>query len=132
MSNKFQISVTTPDELIYSKEVVMAIIPGSEGEMGILADHAPVITTLKRGILKTDSANHERNEIYISTGFAEVKNNECSILASTAYDLSKISAEEINSKISFAKARLNTSDNEFDKNLAKEEIELNQDILTYL
>lgn len=74
--------LVTPERLVRSDEVYMVVVPGSEGEEGVLAGHAPYMTTMKDGALKiykTEGAQPE--EIMVRGGFAEVGANGLTVLA---------------------------------------------------
>ena len=74
--------LVTPERLVRSEEVYMVVVPGSEGEEGVLAGHAPYMTTMKDGALKiyrADGAQPE--EILVRGGFAEVGANGLTVLA---------------------------------------------------
>ncbi len=74
--------LVTPDRQIMSEDVHMVVIPGSEGESGIMAGHAPYMTTLKNGeiaVYRTSGAQPEK--IAVTGGFAEVGDNGLTVLA---------------------------------------------------
>lgn len=74
--------LVTPEKLVRSDEVYMVVVPGTEGEEGVLEGHAPYMTTMKDGTLKvykTDGAQPE--EIAVRGGFAEVSANGLTVLA---------------------------------------------------
>lgn len=74
--------LVTPARLVRSEEVHMVVIPGTEGEMGVLAGHAPFMTTIKDGPLKVyKTENGTPEEIRIQGGFAEVGANGLAVLA---------------------------------------------------
>jgi F-type H+-transporting ATPase subunit epsilon len=74
--------LVTPARLVRSEEVHMVVIPGTEGEMGVLAGHAPFMTTIKDGPLKVfRTENSTAEEILIQGGFAEVGANGLTVLA---------------------------------------------------
>jgi F-type H+-transporting ATPase subunit epsilon len=77
--------LVTPDRLVMSENVFMVVVPGTEGESGILAGHAPYMTTLRDGevaIYRNQGAQPER--IAVTGGFAEVSNRGLTILAESA------------------------------------------------
>lgn len=74
--------LVTPERLVRSDEVYMVVVPGTEGEEGVLEGHAPYMTTMKDGMLKvykTESAIPE--EIAVRGGFAEVAASGLTVLA---------------------------------------------------
>ena len=77
--------LVTPERQLRSEDVYMVVVPGSEGQSGILAGHAPYMTTLRDGhvdIYRTQGAAPE--QIRISGGFAEVSERGLTILAESA------------------------------------------------
>jgi len=74
--------LVTPAKLVRSEEVHMVVVPGSEGEFGILEGHAPFMSTVKDGVLKIyRTANGAPEEIVVSGGFAEVGDKGLTVLA---------------------------------------------------
>ena len=74
--------LVTPARLVRSEEVHMVVIPGTEGEMGVLAGHAPFMTTIKDGPLKVyRTENGAPEEVQIQGGFAEVSASGLTVLA---------------------------------------------------
>ena len=77
--------LVTPEKLVRSDEVHMVVVPGSEGEFGVMAGHAPFMTTLRDGQLKVyRTATGEPESISVSGGFAEVGENGLVVLAESA------------------------------------------------
>ena len=77
--------LVTPERQLLSEDVYMVVVPGTEGESGIMAGHAPYMTTLKNGeiaVYRTSGAQPER--IAVSGGFAEVGDNGLTVLAESA------------------------------------------------
>ena len=77
--------LVTPDRLVTSDDVYMVVVPGTEGESGIMAGHAPYMTTLRNGdvaVYKSHGAQPER--IAVTGGFAEVGQKGLTILAESA------------------------------------------------
>lgn len=80
---KFEL--VTPERLVMSDEVYMVVVPGTEGESGILAGHAPYMTTLRDGELAIyRTANGEPERIPVTGGFAEVSESGLTVLAESA------------------------------------------------
>ena len=77
--------LVTPEKLVRSDEVHMVVVPGSEGEFGVMAGHAPFMTTLKDGELKVfKTAGGAPETISVSGGFAEVGEQGLVVLAESA------------------------------------------------
>ena len=86
MANKtFEIEVIAPDRTVYSSSnVVSVVLPSSEGFLGILADHAPLVAELKIGEVVIRDSRNDVQEMAVSGGFAEVMNNKVILLAESA------------------------------------------------
>ena len=77
--------LVTPERLVRSEEVYMVVVPGTEGDFGVLAGHAPVVSTIRDGelaVYRTQGAEPER--IAIVGGFAEVNDKGLTVLAEKA------------------------------------------------
>ena len=87
MSEEFKIEVISPEKSFFSKDNVKeVVIPGYEGEMGILKDHISLISFLKPGIIKVFSKDSEEH-FYVDDGIAEFKDNVLSILTSSIFNV---------------------------------------------
>lgn len=74
--------LVTPDRLVMSEDVYMVVVPGTEGDSGIMAGHAPYMTTLKNGdIAVYRSAGGQPERISVTGGFAEVSDHGLTVLA---------------------------------------------------
>ena len=99
MSEDFRVEIVNPEKSFFSKDdVTEVIVPGYEGEMGILKDHISIISFLKPGIIKVISKNNEE-KFYVDDGIVEFKNNSLSILTSSIFSLNKLDRDYINKAI---------------------------------
>jgi F-type H+-transporting ATPase subunit epsilon len=77
--------LVTPERLVRADEVHMVVVPGVEGEFGVMAGHAPFMTTLRDGELKVyKAAGAQPESITVSGGFAEVGDRGLTVLAESA------------------------------------------------
>ena len=79
--NSFNLEVLTLERPLFSGEVHSLTGPGSQGEFGILAEHAPFVSGLKRGALKITLQNGEERSIPLNGGFLRVEKNQVVVLA---------------------------------------------------
>lgn len=78
--------LVSPEKLVFSGEVEQVDVPGAEGDFGVLAGHAPMVTTLRPGVLTVKTAGGEQ-KIVVLGGFAEVSASGLTVLADTADSL---------------------------------------------
>jgi F-type H+-transporting ATPase subunit epsilon len=94
----FQFDLVSPDRLLFSEQVDQVDVPGSEGDFGVLAGHAPYVATLKPGIV-TVHRGSERLRIVVVGGFAEVNPTGLTILADMATPLDEFDREVLAGEI---------------------------------
>jgi F-type H+-transporting ATPase subunit epsilon len=91
MADKVQFELVSPERLLVSREVEMVVVPGSEGDFGVLRDHAPLISTVRPGVIDIyDDGTTISDRIFVSGGFAEVTGERCTVLAEEAVPLKDI------------------------------------------
>ena len=106
MDNNFTVEIINPEKSFFSKDDVNeVIVPGYEGEMGILKDHISIISFLKPGIVSVFSKNTEE-KFFIEDGIVEFKNNSLSILTSAIFNIEEIDKDYINKKIETSEKEL--------------------------
>ncbi|REJ78281.1 MAG: ATP synthase F1 subunit epsilon [Acidobacteria bacterium] len=87
------LEIVTPERMVVSEAVEMVTVPTAMGEIGILDNHAPLISTLKPGILKY-TVNGSTEEMVVSGGFIEISGDKVSILADIAESKDEINVDE--------------------------------------
>jgi len=95
MPDPFKFELVSPERLLVSGNVEQVIVPGSEGEMTVLAHHAPLLTTLRPGLLDIGfPGGGEHQRYFVRGGFAEVSPGGLTVLAETAIDLLELDAAQ--------------------------------------
>lgn len=79
--------LVSPERLVMSREVEMAVIPGAEGDFGVLEGHAPLISTLRPGTIDIHDGGAVAARVFVAGGFSEVAGERCTVLAEEAVDL---------------------------------------------
>ena len=83
----FHFDLVSPEKLLFSSEVTQVDIPGAEGDFGVLAGHAPIVTSMRPGILVIYGEAGEELRIVVNGGFAEVAPQGLTVLADAAVPL---------------------------------------------
>ena len=92
MSQKLTLSIVTPEKILVAEEVDQVNVPGTEGDLGILYDHAPILTNLRSGQLSYEN-DGETVALVVSGGYLEVTDNRVTVLAETGEFLHEIDRE---------------------------------------
>ena len=100
-----KLEIVTPEEKIYSEDVEMVTLPGSEGELGVYPKHVPLLTTLKPGELRVVKSGRE-STMAIGEGFVEIKGDAVSVLTDMALESEKIDVAAAEAAVERAKAAM--------------------------
>jgi F-type H+-transporting ATPase subunit epsilon len=95
MSEPFKFELVSPERLLVSDDVEQVLVPGAEGDMTVLAHHAPVLTTLRPGLLDIGFPGGKNQRFFIRGGFAEVNPAGLTVLAEIAIDLDELKADQL-------------------------------------
>jgi len=101
----FHFELVSPERLLFSGDVEQVDVPGAEGDFGVLAQHAPMVTTLRPGILTVHAAGGEQ-KIVVLGGFAEVSADGLTVLADSADAVEDIDRTMISARISELEGRI--------------------------
>ena len=101
----FRLSIVTPEKVFYDDDIVSLVVPGTEGYLGVLSNHAPLITALKPGRIEFRNTKEEVSILSVTNGFLEVSGNKASLLCDAAEYASEIDIERAKSALETAQAR---------------------------
>ena len=110
----YLLTIVTPEKIFYEDEVVSLIAPGSEGYLGVLTDHAPLITALVPGKLTVKDDKNQESFFAIGGGFMEVFKNQVTILAHSIEFVDDIDYQRAKKALERAKQRLRSKEKEID------------------
>ncbi|MEM1138624.1 MAG: F0F1 ATP synthase subunit epsilon [Pseudomonadota bacterium] len=105
MAEALQFDLVSPEEALMSEAVEMVIVPGSEGDFGVLAEHAPLMSTLRPGVVQVHRSGEGPFSIFVRGGFAEVTPGGLTILAEEAIPLENLETSDLDDRIEVAKQR---------------------------
>lgn len=94
----FQLSLTSPEKLLFEEQVEQVDLPGAEGDLGVLAGHAPIVTLLRPGLVTT-STDDSRETFVVLGGIAEFSNEKLTILAEFAVHIEDFDVAELQARI---------------------------------
>jgi F-type H+-transporting ATPase subunit epsilon len=121
MARTFHLEIVTPDRALLSEEVVSIIAPGVEGYLGVLANHAPLVTELNVGVLRIRYPDDTEENVAVSGGFMEVANNRVLVLADAAERPQDIDIQR--AKEALLRARRRLQDPTMDRERARAALE---------
>ena len=104
------LEIVSPDRLLLSQPVDMAVIPAAEGEMGVLPGHAPMIVLLQGGTITLHEGGRATSRLYVSGGFAEITAERCTVLADEAIPVAEVSRKVAEARLTEADAAYAAAD----------------------
>lgn len=123
MAEAFKFELVSPERLLVSEQVESVVIPGAEGEMTVMANHAPVMTTIKPGVVTVKAIGGKEERYVVFGGFADIVPAGCTLLAESATPVKDIDRAELLRRIQ--EAREDVSDAKDDQVRTKAEAYLN-------
>jgi F-type H+-transporting ATPase subunit epsilon len=99
VAEKVNFELVSPQQLLMSEEVDMVVVPGAEGDFGVIAEHSPVISTVRPGTITVYQGNAVSERIFVAGGFAEVTAERCTVLAEEAEKLDEIDRSAVEGQI---------------------------------
>ena len=94
MAGTLQCTLTTPEEKVFEGDVRAVVVPATDGELGILPRHAPLIGSLGYGELRIDADGAEKSSYFVQGGFLQIVDNQLSILAASAVEAGALVASD--------------------------------------
>jgi F-type H+-transporting ATPase subunit epsilon len=117
MAGTFKFELVSPERVLVSIDADQVVVPGSDGEFAVLAGHAPVIATLRPGVLDVTAGGTKRR-LFVKSGFAEVDPTRLTVLAEKAYDVDELSSATIAAELKAAEAELAAAKDDEAKRMA--------------
>ena len=109
-----EFELVSPERLLKSEPVEMVVVPGAEGDFGVLPGHSLLIATVRPGVIDIHEGGQVRESIFVAGGFAEVSPERCTVLAEEAVPVADIDKAAAEKRLQDAKAALAEADSEED------------------
>lgn len=97
--DKVEFELVAPERLVLSVAADMVVVPGAEGDFGVLPGHSLLISTVRPGVIDIYEGDTIKERVFVSGGFAEVTPERCTVLATEALALDDIDRTEVETQI---------------------------------
>jgi F-type H+-transporting ATPase subunit epsilon len=129
MADTFTFELVSPERILKSGEATEVLVPGADGDFTVLPGHAPVLSTLRPGVMDV-TLDGEKTRIYVKAGLIEVDPKRVTVLAQTAIDTADLDTARVAEELATAKAEREAADESDDELIAHTEAAI--DALTRL
>lgn len=109
MSDQFNYKLVTPEKIYLEGDAQMVVLPGAEGDLGVLPNHSNIITSLRPGIIKVTNSDQTQS-LFVEEGFIKFSNNELLVIAVGLDEEAALNNDFINDKIENYSSALDVAD----------------------
>ena len=109
MSDQFNYKLVTPEKIYLEGDAQMVVLPGAEGDLGVLPNHSNIITSLRPGIIKVTNSDQTQS-LFVEEGFIKFSNNELLVIAVGLDEEAALNNDFINDKIANYSSALDAAD----------------------
>ena len=109
MSDQLNYKLVTPEKIYLEGDAQMVVLPGAEGDLGVLPNHSNIITSLRPGIIKVTNSDQTQS-LFVEEGFIKFSNNELLVIAVGLDEEAALNNDFINDKIENYSSALETAD----------------------
>ena len=99
MADKVEFELVSPERLLVSQGVDMVVVPGEEGDFGVLPGHALFLSGVRPGVIEIYDGDKISDRIFVAGGFAEVTGERCTVLAEEAVNLAEVERTTVEARI---------------------------------
>lgn len=120
MAQSFKFELVSPERLLVSEDVESVVVPGVDGDMTVMANHAPLMTSIRPGVVTVTTAAGKTDRYVIFGGFADVMPESCTVLAEASVHVDNIDKADIERRIAEAREDLADAQDDDGKQRAQE------------
>ncbi len=110
MADKVQLEIVTPTRLLAERQADMVVVPGGDGDFGVLPGHSPLLSTIRPGVIDIHDDGKITSRFFIAGGFAEVTGERVTLLAEEALPVADLDRAEAEARLTKAKADLEAAE----------------------
>ena len=131
MADTVEFELVAPERLLVSAPVAMVVVPGAEGDFGVLPGHSPLISPVRTGVIDVyeETSTTIGRRIFVSGGFAEVTPERCTVLADEAIALEGADRASAGDRLKAAQEALQSADSDEGRSAAEAEIAVAEALL---
>ena len=125
---KVKFRLVMPERELLATEADMVVVPGSEGDFGVLHGHAPLISTVRAGVLEVFQGSKVEQRFLVVGGFAEVTPERCTVLANEAMPFESVTADQLAERERIAERSVSEAASDLEKAVARRELAVAKDL----
>ncbi len=124
-----EFELVTPEQLLLSRGVEMVVVPGAEGDFGVLPRHTPMISNVRPGVIRVYEGGKVTEDIFVAGGFAEVTPARCTVLADQAMPVAELDRAAAEQRLKDEREDLADAKTDEERTAAEKQIAVCEEIL---
>lgn len=124
--------LVTPEQLLFADSVTMVVVPGVEGDFGVLPGHAPLISQVRPGVVDFHLTDGETRRVFVAGGFAEVTGTRCTVLAEETIQLDTLDPQSVRDRLEKARTALLSLEEGMDRAKLERELAIAEALHTHV
>ena len=123
---KVEFELVSPERLLASRAVDMVVVPGEEGDFGVLPGHSPLLSSVRAGVILIYEGKTIADRIFVAGGFAEVTRERCTVLAEVAMPVDEIDTGKAQQELSDANDDVAAANTDHERSIASRQAHIAQ------
>ena len=117
MTKKIAFELVSPESKVMAEDITMAVIPGTEGEFGVLNGHMPLVATVGTGVVAIyrDNMNDVSERVFIAGGVADVTGDQCTVLAEQAINVNDLDKADLERQMNDLREDIKITEDDSDR-----------------
>lgn len=115
MADRVQVELVTPTRLLMNVGADMVVVPGGDGDFGVLPGHAPLLSTVRPGTVEVHDGNAVTARMFVGGGFVEVGAERCTVLVQEAMPVAELTREAADARLAEARKALDKAETDSDR-----------------
>ena len=132
MADKVEFELVSPEKVLVSRGVDMVVVPGEEGDFGVLPGHALFLSGVRTGVIEVYDGETVSDRIFVAGGFAEVTGERCTVLAEEAINLAEVDRVVVEARIKDNEQAISIAGPDEDVGLYKDDLGIGRALLEAL
>ena len=120
--SSFQFELVSPEKLLASEPATMVIVPGEDGDFGVLPGHTPFLSSLRPGVLEIRPEEGEARKLFVSGGFADVTQTSCTVLAEETIPVDELDKAALEKQVNTLSEDVDLAENDQDRDRVKQDL----------
>ena len=130
VSDKFQFELVAPEKLIYSDDAEFVVVPGVEGDFGVLPGHALLMSTVRPGVVEIHENDKPKERFFVGGGFAEVTPERCTVLCTESLNLVDFDESKANTRLENAERELSEASSDLEREKCEKALEVARSLIS--